>query len=251
MTDAQATARPAVLPNHHPSDALLVAYGAGCLGEGLSLAVAVHLAHCPDCRTVLAEVEALGGALLEDLPPAPLETLSLSATLARLDREEAPANPCTAARLRPPRSRTPFPAAPIAAPDPLPVPALPRPLRAYVMSTAGLDGLAWQRLAPGVRRVELLPRTSSGGAAQLLRIAPGTALPHHGHGGLELTMVLSGHFSDELGRYGPGDLAEADGHTRHQPIADSHRDCICLIATDAPLRFTGLMGRLMQPFIGL
>ena len=63
--------------------------------------------------------------------------------------------------------------------------------------------------------------------------------------------MLSGHFADELGRYGPGDLAEVDGDTRHQPIADSHRDCVCLIATDAPLRFTGLMGRLMQPFIGL
>ncbi|SMF90987.1 anti-ECFsigma factor, ChrR [Azospirillum oryzae] len=234
------TARQLFLPNHHPSDALLVAYGAGSLGEGLSLAVAVHLAHCPDCRATLAEVEALGGALLEDLPPAPLESLSLSATLDRLDREEAPGNPCKAMRMRPRCSRP-------AAPSP-PAPSLPGPLRAYVPS---LEDLSWQRLAPGVRRVELLPRTASGGAAQLLRIAPGTALPHHGHGGLELTVVLSGHFADELGRYGPGDLAEVDGDTNHQPIADSHRDCVCLIATDAPLRFTGLMGRLMQPFIGL
>lgn len=231
-----------LLPNHHPSDALLVAYGAGSLGEGLSLAVAVHLAHCPDCRATLAEVEALGGALLEDLPPAPLESLSLAATLDRLDREEAPANPCKALHLKP-RWSKPNTASTTERPTPL-----PRPLRAYVPS---LDGLSWQRLAPGVRRVELLPRTASGGAAQLLRIAPGTALPHHGHGGLELTVVLSGHFTDELGRYGPGDLAEVDGDTNHQPIADSHRDCVCLIATDAPLRFTGLMGRLMQPFIGL
>ncbi len=246
MTARQPTSAQAVLPNHHPSDALLVAYGAGSLAEGLSLAVAVHLAHCPDCRAALAEVEALGGALLEELPPAPLETLSLSATLARLDLEEAPANPCKAGRAgalwgscRP------------AGPGPRCGPALPAPLRPYVPRAAELDGLAWQRLAPGVRRVELMPRSASGGAAQLLRIAPGTALPHHGHGGLELTVVLSGHFADELGRYGPGDLAEVDGDTDHQPIADSHRDCICLIATDAPLRFTGLMGRLMQPFIGL
>lgn len=240
MTARQPAARRLFLPNHHPSDALLVAYGAGSLKEGLSLAVAVHLAHCPDCRATLAEVEALGGALLEELPPAPLESLSLAATLDRLDREEAPGNPCKAMRIRPRCSR---PAATAAAP-----PSLPSPLRAYVPS---LETLSWQRLAPGVRRVELLPRTASGGAAQLLRIAPGTALPHHGHGGLELTVVLSGHFADELGRYGPGDLAEVDGDTNHQPIADSHRDCVCLIATDAPLRFTGLMGRLMQPFIGL
>lgn len=242
MTARQPAARQPFLPNHHPSDAMLVAYGAGALGEGLSLAVAVHLSHCPDCRAALAEVEALGGALLEDLPPAPLEALSLAATLDRLDREEAPANPCKAMRIRLHRSKPKVPSTPD------PVPALPRPLRAYVPS---LDDLSWQRLAPGVRRVELLPRTASGGAAQLLRIAPGTALPHHGHGGLELTVVLSGHFADELGRYGPGDLAEVDSDTNHQPIADSHRDCVCLIATDAPLRFTGLMGRLMQPFIGL
>ena len=234
------TAHQVFLPNHHPSDALLVAYGAGSLAEGLSLAVAVHLAHCPDCRAALAEVEALGGALLEELPPAPLESLSLSATLARLDLEEAPANPCKAERAGPLwGSRLPT------------GPALPAPLRPYVPRATELDGLTWQRLAPGVRRVELMPRSASGGAAQLLRIAPGTALPHHSHGGLELTVVLSGHFADELGRYGPGDLAEVDGDTDHQPIADSHRDCICLIATDAPLRFTGLMGRLMQPFIGL
>ncbi|WP_042690402.1 ChrR family anti-sigma-E factor [Azospirillum sp. B506] len=245
------TARQLFLPNHHPSDAMLVAYGAGSLGEGLSLAVAVHLSHCPDCRATLAEVEALGGALLEDLPPAPLESLSLAATLDRLDREEAPGNPCKALHVEPQWKRhsgTPKTTPAANAQGPTPVPVLPRPLRAYIPA---LDGLSWQRLAPGVRRVELLPRTASGGAAQLLRIAPGTALPHHGHGGLELTVVLSGHFADELGRYGPGDLAEVDGETSHQPIADSHRDCICLIATDAPLRFTGLMGRLMQPFIGL
>lgn len=247
MTAHHPDAALALLPNHHPSDALLVAYGAGSLGEGLSLAVAVHLAHCPDCRATLAEVEALGGALLEDLPPAPLESLSLAATLDRLDREEAPANPCKALRLKPSLGKPPL-HKPKAGSAPQPAMGLPRPLRAYVPS---LDSLSWQRLAPGVRRVELLPRTASGGAAQLLRIAPGTALPHHGHGGLELTVVLSGHFADELGRYGPGDLAEVDGDTNHQPIADSHRDCICLIATDAPLRFTGLMGRLMQPFIGL
>lgn len=246
MTASQPAAARPLLPNHHPSDALLVAYGAGSLAEGLSLAVAVHLAHCPDCRAALAEVEALGGALLEELPPSPLETLSLSATLARLDLEEAPANPCKAGRAGPlwGSSRP-------ARPGPRDGMDLPAPLRPYVLHATDLDGLTWQRLAPGVRRVELMPRSAAGGAAQLLRIAPGTALPHHGHGGLELTVVLSGHFADEIGRYGPGDLAEVDGDTDHQPIADSHRDCICLIATDAPLRFTGLMGRLMQPFIGL
>lgn len=218
---------PVEAPRHHPSDALLVGYGAGSLGEGLSLAVALHLARCPDCRAAMRDIEAVGGALLEDLPPAPLERLTLADTLAGLDL-----GPAFIPLRRP------------SAGDP----GLPGPLRPYV---GALSTMPWQRLAPGVRRVELLPRTPRGGSAQLLRIAPGTALPHHGHGGLELTVVLAGSFTDELGRYGAGDVAEADGEVLHQPIADGHEECLCLIATDAPLRFTGLMGRLMQPFIGL
>lgn len=210
--------------NHHPSDALLVAYGAGTLSEGLSLAVTTHLTLCPHCRAAAQRINQIGGALLDAEPGLALADDALARTMARLG---------------------PVPAAP--APQQIRVAlGLPAPLAPYI----GSD-IRWQSLAPGVRRVELLRRTSRGGAAQLLRIAPGTALPHHGHGGLELTLVLSGSFADETGRYGPGDLAEVDQDTRHQPVSDTHEDCICLIATDAPLRFTGILGRLVQPFIGM
>ena len=47
---------------HHISDALLLEYAAGTLEEGWSLAVATHLALCPDCRKRLALMEAAGGA---------------------------------------------------------------------------------------------------------------------------------------------------------------------------------------------
>ncbi|AWK89959.1 ChrR family anti-sigma-E factor [Azospirillum thermophilum] len=228
-----------MMPKHHPSDALLVAYGSGSLGEALSLAVATHLARCPLCRAAAAEIDALGGALLEELAPEPLAADALSSLFARIDAPDG--------WMR-------RDAAPVRLPAPNPCRALdgaallPEPLRSYV--GPGMDQ-RWQRIAPGVRRIEVMPRTARGGTAHLLRIAPGTALPHHGHGGTELTLVFAGSYADELGRYTAGDIAEADGETRHQPIADSHEDCICLIATDAPLRFTGLVGRLMQPFIGL
>ncbi|CAO3435129.1 ChrR family anti-sigma-E factor [Azospirillum doebereinerae] len=221
MTEARA------LPTQHPSDALLVDYGAGALGEGLSLAVALHLTRCPECRAALAGVDAVGGALLEDLPPEPLERLTLAGVLAELDR------------------------GPAVRPAPRPVvadPSVPGPLRGYVPSLAAAP---WRRLAPGVRRVELLPRTPRGGGAQLLRIAPGVGVPHHGHRGLELTVVLSGSYSDGLARYAAGDLAEMDGDHQHQPVADDDGECVCLIATEAPLRFTGLLGRLLQPLIRL
>jgi len=210
--------------NHHPSDALLIAYGAGSLSEGLSLAVASHLALCPQCRAAARRIDQIGGSLLDAEPGLALADDALSRTLARLG-PVPPAPPAQQIRV---------------------ASGLPAPLAPYI----GAE-IRWQSLAPGVRRVELLRRTSRGGAAQLLRIAPGTALPHHGHGGLELTLVLSGSFADETGRYGPGDIAELDQDTKHQPVSDTHEDCICLIATDAPLRFTGILGRLVQPFIGM
>jgi putative transcriptional regulator len=86
---------------------------------------------------------------------------------------------------------------------------------------------------------------------RLFSIAPGTTIPHHSHGGTELTLVLSGSFSDEIGRFGPGDLADLDDSVSHQPVADTNEPCICLIATDERLRFTGMFSRLIQPLVGL
>ena len=40
--------------------------------EALALVLATHLARCADCQGTLATIEAVGGALLDELPPAPL-----------------------------------------------------------------------------------------------------------------------------------------------------------------------------------
>jgi len=62
--------------------------------------------------------------------------------------------------------------------------------------------------------------------------------------------VLRGSFTDEIGRFAAGDIADLDDQIEHQPLVDSAEDCICLVATDAPLKFTTLLGRLMQPMTG-
>ena len=76
-------------------------------------------------------------------------------------------------------------------------------------------------------------------------------MPHHSHRGLELTLVLKGAFRDEDDRFGPGDIEVATEEVHHTPIAEEGEDCICLAATDAPLRFKGLIPRIVQPFIGI
>lgn len=216
-------------PTHHPSDALLIAYASGSLGAGMSLVVASHLTLCPECRDRTAAAEAVGGALFDRLPADELAPDALERMMARLDEPEQPRS-----RPRPTAHRD--------------GPALPAPL---LDITGPVTERSWRRLAPGIRQIEVVPRDRRGGSVRLFRIAPGSVMPHHGHEGTELTLVLSGSYTDELGCFGRGDFAETDGETHHQPVADAGAECVCLIATEAPLRFRDLIPRLMQPFFGV
>jgi putative transcriptional regulator len=199
---------------HHPSEAILLDYAAGGLGEGLALVVALHLTFCPSCRSGVAEAEAVGGALLEALPPAELAEDALQRTLHRLDERPPPALP------RPP----------MVAEGGL---ALPRPLAERL---GPLRESRWRPMSPGVEHVEVLPPTAAGGHTVLLRSAPGAALPRHGHTGRELTVVLAGSFVDELGRFAAGDLAEIDDEREHRPVIDSAEPCVSVVATEGRLR---------------
>ena len=217
---------PPVRPTHHPSQARLLDYASGSLTEPLALLVATHLALCPLCRRGLAELEAVGGALLEALLPEPVADDSLARLLARIDRPAPPAEPVAGA-------------APAAAEL-----VLPQPLRDYVGS---LDRVAWRHLGP-LSEARLLTGFEKF-TTRLLRVTPGTALPRHTHAGSELTLVLQGGFSDVTGHYLRGDVCDADSGVDHRPVADQDEICVCLIVTDAPLRLTGWLGRLLNPFI--
>lgn len=210
----------------HPSDELLVAYGAGSLAEASSVLVATHLALCPRCRAEVARVEAVGGTLLEGLAPADMADGALAAVIARLGAQAA----------HHPRSRV------SSGPE-----RLPLPLGDYV--SGDLEALAWKRLSKGVEQVLLLRRGTA--RVRLLRIGAGAVVPEHGHYGTELTMVLRGGFTDLGNRYGRGDVATANSGIVHSPAADHSETCLCVAVTDAPLKLTGLMGRLLNPFLDL
>jgi putative transcriptional regulator len=209
---------------HHPSDATLFAYGGGSLNEGHALAVATHLALCPACRNKVEEIEAVGGSLLDEITPVTMADDSLARAMNMLGNRETKS---TVQRV-------------VATPH-LGALTVPEPLRSYVAASDG-----WKTLAPGIRHMALLPRSEDGENTFLLRVAPGMSLPRHGHNGSELTIVLSGSFSDELGRFGPGDFAETDDAINHQPLADSSDECVCLIAVRGLLRFNGLVGKAVQ-----
>jgi putative transcriptional regulator len=214
---------------HHISDDLLLSYAAGTLDEASSLLVATHLALCPHCRGCAAAADAVGGEMLDALPPAELSPGLIEAVFATLPSQPALAPPPLALA---PRSDI----------------VIPEPLRSYL--GGDLDTLRWTRLAPRVQQVAIdIP--GCGPRARLLRFQSGTQVPEHGHSGRELTLVLSGSLCDRDAVLHRGDVAETDEHTEHQPHAGPGADCICLAVTDAPLRFKGVFARLLQPWFGI
>ncbi len=210
--------------NHHLSEKLIAGYAAGTLPEAVNLIIASHISLCDTCRAEVEAHEAVGGAIMERVESAEVSEACLSGAL-DLIRNGA----WSALDQR------------VAAPDPV----LPAPLRDYVGGT--LDDVNWRPVGMGVKQAVL--ETSSEATARLLYIPAGTAVPDHGHSGMELTLVLKGAFSDELDRFARGDIEIAHEDMQHTPIADVSEDCICLAVTDAPLKFKGLLPRLMQPFL--
>ncbi|MES2432272.1 MAG: ChrR family anti-sigma-E factor [Pseudomonadota bacterium] len=206
---------------HHLSDPLLIAYAAGNLPEAFGLVVATHISMCDTCRAQLAAFEALGGAVIEGEAVA-LADGALAAAMARLEVPEV-AKPLAMLKLK--------------------HNDLPAPLLDYI--GGGLAEVKWRSLGMGVRQA-ILP-TTKGATARLLYIPAGQAVPDHGHCGTELTLVLRGAFRDATDRFGPGDVEIATEELEHTPVAEAGEACICLAATDAPLRFSALIPRLLQP----
>jgi putative transcriptional regulator len=112
---------------------------------------------------------------------------------------------------------------------------------AHVLSS--LDQGRWKRNLAG-----MLVKPVPGVDAQLLKLEAGRSVPHHGHNGLELTLVLSGSFGDGQGVYRRGDLVVQDQDSEHQPCAVASSDCICLISQTAPVRLKGPLGWLINRF---
>lgn len=213
--------------NANPSlDELLIAHAAGKLPEPVALVVATHLALCPASRDRYARYEALGGVLLDELEPEALAQSAWDRMLARLNEPEAQERSLASESAE-------------LASD------LPRPLRDYLPGP--LDKLRWRNY--GTAAEYELPLKTPGFRTTLIRVRAGKMVPQHTHEGNELTVVLEGAFHDVTGHYRRGDLAIADSSIDHRPTADEGQDCLCLAVTDAPLRLTGLFGRLLNPFI--
>lgn len=225
-------------PHHHLSEATLVSFAAGALSPEMTAVAATHVEACKHCRGLMADAERIGGLLLGQQQLTGLDTARRarlrSAMLDRLD--ESPSSlSATTIETHPSAARS-------TDPD-----CLPHPLQAYFGRS--WSALRWRWVAPGVHMIRAAH--SGRDTLLLLKIAPGKSVPLHSHRGTELTHILRGAYDDVLGRFGPGDAADLDNETEHQPITAPGVPCICVAALDAPLRFRGWLAGKLQPVIGL
>ena len=212
---------------HHLSDECLLEYAAGSLPEAESLIVASHLAMCGDCRQQLELLEEVGAVLLEDGEVENISDDSYEAVMAKI---AAPLG-------EEPSRRIEF------GEDTLRL--IPAPLRGYL--DGDLSKLQWKRSGRGIEEVSLKHQGDT--RISLLRIRPGQKIPSHTHSGEEYTLILDGGYTDGDAHFGQGDVSHLDGTVDHAPVADPGRPCLCLSVRTGPPRLTGIVGRILNPFI--
>jgi len=212
--------------NHHPSDETLMRMATGTLSAGPALVVSVHIEGCAVCRNRMANFEAIGGAILDEMPPVPLAADLFGRTMERLEA----AQPLQA------RDR----------------PTIKHPELGLKLPRAMQDCEVgpWKWLGPGFQWSKVKIAGNPDAKVMLLKGRAGLHLPAHGHTGLEFMQILSGSLSDERGQYFPGDLDEAGDDVDHRPVVGQESDCICLAALEGDTRLHGLLGRLLRPIVG-
>lgn len=213
---------------HHPDFASLMCCAAGSQPEAFAAVIASHLSVCAHCRSEVGRMQQIGVALFDALPPA--EVVS-DAPVVAMRAGEADIGVIEAPRAAQADGDVPLP----------------------LVSVLGsrLDDVPWRWTAPGLWTHSVPLSDHADGELLLIKVAPGQAMPAHGHDGQELTIILRGSYTDTLGRFGVGDVADLDSEIEHTPVACPLEGCICLSAKDGKLRFKGRFARLLQPLIGL
>lgn len=206
-------------------DALLADYCAGNLSAPAAALVSAHLDLRSESATFVADLESAGAAWLGELPPADVDDRDriLGAIFASDQEVDEDVDGAASSG------------------DGL-VPA-------QIAELLGIEGdeIPWKSRLGGIREVRR--KYADGSSASLLWIRAGQQIPTHTHDGVELTLVLQGAFSDEHGRFGPGDVSIADDDVDHCPTAEPGDDCICFIVLEAPLKFTGPVTRFLGPIL--
>jgi len=209
---------------HHPKKELLQAFVAGELPASLSIGVAAHIEMCDECAKVVAALTAKSAAEIFDTTEKEIvfEDDMLLTMMNDITEDDTQDKISTVT-------------APSITMDNKTI-SLPR-----VFNQVPLKN--WNKLGDVSRsRLDLNeePLRSS-----LLNIAPQGEVPMHSHKGFELTLILDGSFTDDMGYYQAGDFIWLDGQHTHSPVTSN--GCLCYTVSDDALQFTKGLSKLLNP----
>lgn len=223
------------MTDKHPTTDLLTEYAAGVLPIALTIAVRTHLHFCEQCQVSVESLEHVGGEMLSRLESFSVNENMLDRVLQKI-QEVGGEGEIDDAQDNAKRSHE--------------HPALDSVASALPENVKGLlpDGqLSWRFLSPSLK-VATISVGESAYELALHRIQAGGKAPAHDHNGQEITVVLTGSFSDAQGIYRPGDFIIKEQGDTHRPIAAQNEDCICLSVLSAPIRLTGF-NRIFNPLL--
>ena len=208
------------MTQHHPTEHILIEHAAGALSAGPALCVASHLEFCSECAQHNRQLSQLGSAMMMDTQEGKVEDNLFDQIMQRVDEPVE----------KRPSKKT----------------GIDKVLQQLLPN--GLSGVAWKRMAGGVSSFDL-GDIAEGFAVKLMKVERGRSVLQHTHTGNEFSVLLQGGYSDELGNYYRGDFVECSDQHTHKPVAHRNEDCILLTAVHGELKFTGTLGRLLNPFV--
>lgn len=210
----------------HPSSDQLIEYSAGSGSTALNILISAHLHFCAKCRAQVSEYQSTAAVVFEEQKPVGVETGSFARLM------ESIKNSDSIAQIQPIKRQTPTRFPPVVE-------------KLIHHDTESLD---WKRPMKNLRVSHLLT-DDQGCILGLHHMKSGGRVPHHAHRGDEISVVIEGGFSDELGSYRPGDFIHLANEHRHSPQVDADGDCWMLTAVVAPIQLTGPLGWLINPFL--
>lgn len=220
---------------HHPDDNLLTEYASGSLDVAPGLIVCAHLQLCPHCRKRVEQLNKLGATILTSSVAEAVQPDSFAQLMNRIRKQPDAEPECVKVSedLHPNYARDP----------------LIKPIPKVIAKLLPRDGkLQWQRVSKGLKFARLITGQNKYEVA-FQRITSGNKVVQHDHRGMEITMVLCGSFSDEDGVYSEGDFLVRSPGEVHRPTATQNQDCLCISVVEAPVKVTGLFGKLINPFL--
>jgi len=211
--------------NFHPSTELLQQFAAGSLSGGLNISIAAHVELCEECRHRTSEFEAKAALDWMQKPEEKVDSefsdminnIVSQPQLRTIGSRESTLNEIHMLDHSV---------------------SLPK-----VLAKVASDGLVWKKLGGGINQAQL--NLDDETQCEFIYMKPGSQTPLHKHQGTEITLVLDGSFSDELGQYNRSDFIMRTNADMHQPRSDE--GCLCFAVLDSPLTFTKGLARLLNP----